>query len=389
MKKIKNVLFVSHSAGSAGAEKSLLLLLKNIDRNRFNPIVVFPVKGFLQEEVEKINIKTYIIDYHWWILDKSNVNFKEILWFIYHRIRELPSLFKLYKIAKQEKISLIYTNTIVIFIGAILSLISRIPHIWHIRELVDDYNMYFFVSYRRVFQFILNCSKNLIVISQAVAQQFSDCVGFEKIKVIPNAVDSSEFKKTSSSYDIKGITKDDWVVTVVGSLQKRKEQVDAIKAISLAREKIPNIKLLLVGTDLNNFKEYLEKMAVELNLHDKVVFTGYKSNIPQILSGCKALLVPSSEAFGRVTIEAMAVGVPVIGVNKGATKEIIQDGVTGYIVKYHNSEDMAEKIIQLYNNPGFQMEVEKISRKIVVTKYNLENYVKGVESNILEVINNR
>ena len=369
-----------------GAERSLLLLLKNIDRDCFDPIVVLPTSGPLKREIEYLNIKTYEVKSPWWVSGRKNI-ILTILHFGYNIIQEIIALIRLYKVIELEKIDIIYTNTIVNFSGSIVSFITKKSHIWHIREIIPgNPDLHFFLPHKMLFKFILRTSDIIIVNSNATADQFRSSES--KIKVIYNAVDVEEFKNPNPFPNISGVKSTDWLVTVVGSLQKRKAQDDAIKAVKIAKEAIPNIKLLLVGDGSEEFKNYLKEMASKLNISDNVIFTGYRDDVPTILRHCKLLLMPSwNEPFGRVVIEAMAAGIPVIGVNSGGVKEIIQDGITGYLIPPKKPLKIAEKMIYLFHHPDLAKEMGNKGKKIAMEKFSIQNYTKSIEKVIQEVAN--
>lgn len=384
------VLFVSHSSAMVGAERSLLLLLRYINRDHFEPIVVFPACGPLKEEIERLNIRTYEVKYPWWIGGRRNA-FWTILQFGYCIIREILALPKLYKLIKQEQIEVVYTNTIVIFSGAISALIARTPHIWHIREIIpDNPDLHFFFSNKFLSQLISRWSSVIITNSKATSAQFQTGGSTQKIKVIYNAVDFEEFKISTALPNIDGASPEDWLVAVVGSLQRRKAQDDAIRAIKIVEEKIPNVKLLLIGPGDKSFTSHLKRMIFELNLSDKVVFTGYRHDVPQILAHCKVLLTPSwQESFGRITIEAMAAGIPVIGVNAAGTKEIVEDGITGYLVPPRDFLKMAEKMTELYNYPQLARKIGNNGQKVAKKKFAPQMHARAIEEIILGVIDKR
>jgi len=386
MKKIK-ILFIFHSSAMLGAERSLLLLLKNIDRDYFDQIVVLPTSGPLKRKIEYLNIKTYKVRSPWWV----NGGERNVIWTIlrlgYNIIREVIALIRLYKIIKREKIDVIYTNTIVNFSGAIISRITQKPHIWHIREILPgNPDLHFFLPYKILFKFISRFSNVVITNSCATADQFQSTISNEKIKVIYNAVDLDEFKNVFSFPNINGIKTTDYVVAVIGSLQKRKAQDDAIKAIKIVKETIPNIKLLIVGEGNKKIKDYLKHLAFKLDVSDNVIFTGYRDDVPAILHHCNLLLVPSwSEPFGRVVIEAMAAGIPVIGADSGGVKEIVEDGLNGYLVSPKDPIKIAEKIIYLFHHPKLAKKMGNEGRKIVKEKFSIQNYVKDIEKVIRDV----
>lgn len=77
----------------------------------------------------------------------------------------------------------------------------------------------------------------------------------------------------------------------------------------------------------------MQNLVSESDFNNTVIFTGHRNDGDKILSKCKVLLMSSwAEPSGVIVIEAMAAGVPVIGANSGGVKEIIEDGVTGYLV---------------------------------------------------------
>ncbi|MCK4830758.1 hypothetical protein KA005_84380, partial [bacterium] len=111
------VLFVSHNSGMWGAERSLLLLLINLNRDLFEPIVIFPGPGPLKEKIDNLNIKTYEVWSPWWVkLQVGEARFGRRI--IKEIIQEIIAVFRLCRIVSKEKVAVIYTNTIVKFSGA-------------------------------------------------------------------------------------------------------------------------------------------------------------------------------------------------------------------------------------------------------------------------------
>lgn len=384
-KKIK-VLFISHSAKLYGAERSLLLLLKQIDKKIIEPVVILPKYGPLKEEIEKLNMKTYIISCPWWFGKRM----LKLVQLPFSFIKELYLLFLFGYIFKKESIDVVYTNTIVNFSGAIASCVLKKPHIWHIREIIPgNPALKSIIPEKLVFELIYKMSKQVVTISKAVSRQFNmyNYNTDKKFVVVPNAVDFSKSFNSSSQVNINGIEKDDWIVGVIGSLRKVKSQDDAIYAIGLLKDKIPNIKLLLVGSGNNKYKAYLQKLANSMDLNDKIIFAGYREDVPVILSHCKVVLLPSKEEpFGRVVIEAMAAGLPVIASDSGGPKEIVKDGITGFLVPPGSHTDFAEKILFFSKHEDLREKFGEQGVKEVEDKYLADKYAGRIENIILEVI---
>lgn len=382
-KKIK-VLFISHSSAMAGAERSLLLLLSNIDRNRFEPIVLFPDLGPLKELVESFNIQTHIVHYVWWArVDNIKIPFKNIRGFRFYLKKEILAIKKIIKIIKKEKIDIVYTNTSVITIGAVAAYITKKPHIWHIREIIpDNPDLKYFLPNKILLNFIVKYSNIVIANSKFTAYQFSNIKNYnKKIRIVYNAVkfDSQNVQNNNSIISDK-VSQNDWLVSVIGTLLKAKSQEDAIYAINIAKQKIPNIKLLVVGGGDNKYKDYLQNIVTSLKLDNRVLFLGFRNDVSLIIKKSNVILTTSlMEPFGNVTLEAMQYGVPIIGVNTGGTKEIITDGIDGFLVSPHSPEMIAEKLILLYENPEIANKLALAGKKTIAQKFNLYNYIQAIE----------
>ena len=390
IKRPIKVLFVSHNSGMWGAERSLLLLLKNIDRKHFEPIVILPGPGPLKEKIDNLNIKTYEVWSPWWVKPHvSKARFGRHI--IKEIIQEIIAVFKLCRIVSKEKVAVIYTNTIVKFSGAITAFITKKPHLWHIREIIPgNPNLRSVLTHKMLFKLISRTSRTIIANSKATTSQFQGTNTNNKLRVIYNAQERDESDKHNSLNCINGVEPADWLVAVVGTLQKRKAQDDAIRAVKIAERVITNIKLLLIGDGQKEHKDYLKKLCLELDIAKRIVFTGYRNDVPQILSRCKLLLMPSwNEPFGRVIIEAMAAGIPVVGTNSGGAKEIIQEGTTGYLVPPKKPEEIAKKIIYLFHHPDLAKQMGNNGKKVVEERFSVQNYTRGVENIIREVVNIR
>jgi len=382
MKVPIKILFISHSSGLYGAERNLLLLVKNINKSNFHPIVALPAGGPLKDEMLRLNIKTYEIRFPWWV--RGNLNIFAIL---HSFIKEFIALIKLYKIIKEENIAIVYTNSIVVFSGVLIAFITKRPHIWHIREILhNNPDLFSLLPDKLLFRFISGFSARVVVVSNAVADQFNNRGINSKVRVIYDGIDFEELKVHNSYPTISGLKKSDWLVGVIGSLQKRKAQDDAIRAIKIVKETIPDIKLLLVGKGDESFTNYLKNLVSELQLTEYVIFTGHRNDVPDILSCCNVLLMTSwAEPLGTVALEAMALGVPVIGSNSGGLQEIIQEGITGFCVPPRNPQEIANKLIDLFLDLDKVTQMRENSKKIAKQRFSFQLCTQNIESMLVSV----
>ena len=115
--------------------------------------------------------------------------------------------------------------------------------------------------------------------------------------------------------------------------------------------KFPGVQLVIVGD--GDLREELQEYARSLKIDSCTHFLGFREDVLSIMMDFNLFVHPSRwEGFGLVFLEAMTVGVPIIGTNVGAIQEIIDDGRTGILVKVDDSDALAQAICQLLSPPG-------------------------------------
>ena len=118
-------------------------------------------------------------------------------------------------------------------------------------------------------------------------------------------------------------------------------------------------------------------MAKRLKIEDKVIFTGYRNDVIEVLSLFEVFILPSlSEGFSNVILEAMACGRPVIATDIPANREVITNGKEGILVPSKDSESLANAILKIYQDSSSLREIGDRTRKRVESSYNIENTVK-------------
>jgi glycosyltransferase involved in cell wall biosynthesis len=211
--------------------------------------------------------------------------------------------------------------------------------------------------YRLVYLFDIN---KVIVNSEATKRtMIKDAPWFptDKAVVIYNGIDVAPYDKLLPQRDSLraklrgsiGAPPDAPVVTLVGELNERKQHRVVIEAAPHVLEKFPDIRFVFVGD--GDDRASLEAAVRERGLQKSIIFTGFRADVPELMMGSDALLLPSRvEGFGYVLVEAMAAGVPCIASNASSIPEIVEDGVTGILHAVGDSGAIAEAIIALLSN---------------------------------------
>jgi glycosyltransferase involved in cell wall biosynthesis len=179
------------------------------------------------------------------------------------------------------------------------------------------------------------------------------------------------------------------VLGVVGQLTPWKAQDDAIRVLHRVRATRPDTQLLLAGSakfvstetrfDNPTFVRGLHSLSATLGLNGAVRFLGERDDVPELLAALDVLLVPSwAEPFGRVVVEGMAMGVPVVATAEGGPAEIIEDGKNGVLLPPRSPDRWAQEVERLLADPERRGAIADSARRRVHERYALEAHVDQV-----------
>jgi len=171
-----------------------------------------------------------------------------------------------------------------------------------------------------------------------------------------------------------------------GQLVRHKGVHTAIQAMAILvnQRRIKQITLTLVGSGHPDYEAFLHDLVEREHLHNFVTFHGpvSKDNVPGILQQFDVLIFPSiyEEPLARVTQEAMASGLVVVGTTTGGTKEILKDGETGFTFAPEDANSLAEQISQLIDEPDLGPRLSQAGRQSVLENFTLGKMVKEIEA---------
>lgn len=200
-----------------------------------------------------------------------------------------------------------------------------------------------------------------------------------KIKFIYNGINIKEFDIEDSFDDFKKnyVKEGDFIATYVARFEDGKNQDFLIRLWKELIKINNNIKLLLVG-DGKNY-ESSKRLAEELNIQDYVIFTGLSNEVNKLLNISDIGLFPSSfEGFGLVLIEKMAAGLPVIASDIPPFREIITNGVNGFIAPLEDQNLWKDIIIKLEKSRKYRITIGK-NAKLRSNFFSLKNTIDQYE----------
>ena len=391
----KTILYVEQNQDGTvgGSYYSLLHMVRALDKTKYDAIVIFYEKLPIFEQFEIPGVNPVVFRKP---LSKSFTPSSRILSLPYMLLRKVynfivVTLFSFCRyliFLKQNKVDLVHLNNT-----------ASTGHDWLLACKILRKKC---ITHERGFAPFGCLSKRLakrfdviICISKAVEDHLH-VNNLLNTCIIYNAIDVESFRKQArkSPYLIKRELR---VVTcrpligMVGNFQAWKGQHVVVDAVRILKRKYPNILCLLIGSvsrvpEDKRYYERIKRLIQENGLEKNIRLTGYRSDIADLMNSLDILIHSSirPEPFGRVIIEGMSLMKPVIATNMGGPAEIIDNGVSGLLIRPDDSTMLAESIDKILCDSelremlgyrGLRRVQEKFSLKTFSRKIN-ELYIK-------------
>lgn len=374
------ILFVDHAPALGGAEHSLLLILRHLDRAKWEAHVA-GVPGRVLEEATNLNLPTHPLPLN--RLRRSPL--APIDW--WRGVRAVA------KTARAINAQAMIANTVrAAFYTAPAATLTRTPFIWHMRdfwlgESKPRYpNLDLWLKGLLVLQ-----TKRVITNSRAVAQKLPRN---RKAKVIHNALDVTQFDPATSgepfrqAHDIPaGVP----LVGMVGRLRPWKGQRTFLEVAAHVSQWLPEAHFAVVGGSVfgvaDGYMQELEKMVEEMGLSGRVAFTGQLDDVRPALSAFDVFVHPGEpEPFGLVNIEAMAMGKPVVAFAYGALPEILVDKETGFLIPAGDTSAMTQAIVHLLRQPQLRTQLGQSARRHAETQFHYPRLISELNKTFQNII---
>lgn len=366
------ILFITHYGAMYGANRSMLKLIDLLkSTHNVEVLVLCTSGGEIYAEAKKHNINVIRVRYYPWMVEKQNSN--RIKEHIKMMLNHYVLLHHIINLARDFSPDIIHTNSSVTDLGRNLSKVLCIPDVWHLREFGwEDYRLTYNFSTKHVANEYAHSSQ-LIAISNAIRKKFYNISPNSNILVIPNGVD------LKTDFHRRGKLSSDINFVQVGKLSVEKNQITVLKAVrKLINRGIRNFKVSFVGDGTTAATDELLEYSNKYDLQPFVEFLGFRDDVSEIIQSADIGLMPSlQEAFGRVTVEYMLAGLPVIGANTGGTPEII-DSESGRLFDPINANQLAELMQNFILNPDEIRRIGKNAKAHARASYTAEKNAESI-----------
>jgi len=282
---------------------------------------------------------------------------------------------RLQKIFAGKKVDLVIANSLESFRAVQAASDRRIPVIWMIHELMTAYRdrreLPEMRSTARLADRLIFNSRSSLDLSEELGEGIREKSGIIYPGIhIPTQLADRRTNRRDLDLEVEGI-----ILGCIGDICPQKGIESLIRAFGVISRSLSGARLLIIGRTPERylgFKNRLMDICRELDLSERVEFSGEKLDLPRWLSALDILIHPSGrESFGRVIIEALAREIPVVAARSVGAEEILTDGGTGFLVPVKDPEALAGAVLSMLDHPARSRDMARRGRTEVKEKYSI------------------
>lgn len=365
------ILYLETGSGYGGSAQSLYHLLSAIDRTRFRPIVAAYSEGSGIRRIGALGIPVHLLPGS----RKAPSGYGRLL---AHWLRvELPRALRLMRIIQQERVDVVHLNTDLYgaMAGLWAAVLMRRPIVCHLRLTRRPTRL------ERLFGKIPH---SLVVLTQHGLNFYRPFWPSQRIQVVYDAVAAPPRHNRVANGLRKelGLSNGVPLVGLIGRCVPGKGHGEFIQAATMVSKRYPAARFLIVGNGYGGNPEYeatLRRLVDELRLHGTVIWVGWRDDVQQVLSELDVVAQVSTapEGFGRVAIEAMASGTPVIATSLPVFAEVI--GNAGWWVPPGDVEALAQGLQTLLEDRPHAQRLVMAGKRRARDLFSLEAHARTLE----------
>lgn len=379
------VLFVNPGRALGGAEHSLLLLLQGVRARSIEANVAIFSKGPFRDRLSALGIPMVEVALPRWTrtagryrLPGGPVGGAALM------AGSLPAALRLAAAARRHGAGLIHTNGMKAhLLGGLAGRLVRVPVIWHLRDFPPEgwAGRTFHEAARLLPEVILTPSEAV-----AASVRLS---GRRRPRVVPDPVDLDRFHPALPRERIRrelGVAEEEPLIGMIGHLTPWKGHEVFLEIARAVADRVPRSRFVVAGGSIYEtqghagYPETLRRKAAALGLSDRVTFLEAKDDIPELVAGLDVLVhsPTAPEPFGRVLAEAMAVGRPVVAARCGGIPEVVEDGVTGFLVPSADVGAFTAAVVRLLEDPALCRRLGGAGRRRAEARFGIEAHTASV-----------
>lgn len=370
-----NILFINHMGFLGGGEKSMLALMDGLRAAGNDSIALLAPEGELMARAREKGYRTFSFEF-----GQIRRSYNPAVW-LKGLLEVITGIRRMERVIRDNQISLVHANSLkAAIMGGLAARRAKRPMVFHTRDYLSAG-----LFGKPLVGLAYHLAARIIVNSRSVSQLYGSDPG-NKVRVIYNYVNVPERlapERINEIRDKNGSSRKTFLIGYVGRLHPDKDIETLLEGHRIVLGSIPEARLWIVGGAMPGEEDYrrsLEQYTEKLGLSGKVVFFGWRKDALELMACLDLLVVPSQkEPFGRVTVEAMMLGIPVAATASGGTLEIIEENKTGLLFHPGDSRQLAEKCLEIISDPERTNRMTSLAKSEVERKFSADKYIGGVQ----------
>jgi len=371
------LLFLIGELGMGGSERQLYLLLKHLDRNLFEPhIIVFNTTPYdtLDAHLEQVGVQVHPIP-------EASAGVARRIWYILKLTRRLrPQIIHSWTVHDNPYAGLV-------------GILARIPvRLGSVRGTIHSPGI---TGLPNIYQWLIFHSVNGLVINSSAihTELLNKGLPNNKIQHIPNCVELPNNESPIVDLSSLGIPDNQRIVGIVANLHGVKNHLMFIEGMSQVLPEFPDTSALIIGQPVRShpdLMDHLKDIIKGLGMQKRIIFAGFRPDVIALLQRFDVFcLTSNSEGMPNAVMEAMAAGLPVVATRVGGVPDLVQDGVTGYLVEPGDIKGFAEAIRKLLLDPDFAERMGKAGLDRVSQKHSCAQSTASLSAYFLDTLRSK
>lgn len=380
MKNKQRILFFHAGAELYGADKILHILVDGLVRRGWLVLVALPWNGELKGRLEEVGARVIVVNHG--VLRRKYFN----VFGLFDRLRKIVGAARsLAQVARENDISVVHTNTSVVFAGALTARLARIAHVWHIHEITTRPKF----VWRTLSWLIPRLADRVVCVSSAVLSHLiaGNSANAAKGQVLHNGI-APLVPCKGDRLRIRqelGLSDDDVLVGMVGRVNNWKGQMALADAAEMVVAKYPNSRFLFVGGTFAGEEHLLADLRSRVQkscLCGSTTVLDFREDVPAIMSAIDVFVLPSiqPDPLPTVVLEAMSLSLPIVGFAHGGVCEMVADGETGLLVAPCDVDAMAAAIGELIAKPRLRTQFGEAGAERFMRLFSVNAFLDNFEA---------
>ncbi len=311
-------------------------------------------------------------------------------------LKDLLAIFNLTLFLKKKDYHIVHThNSKAGFLGRLAGRLAGVPiiiHTVHGFAFHDREPFWRRTLFRNLERLASRWCDRMIFISQPLIDWAlkEKIVHKKKIVKIYSGIDLERFRPATEDEKSRirkrwGIGPDEAVIGIVSKLWEGKGHRVLIESFKTVKKEIPGARLIIVGEGY--LYDSLKTLVERLGLENSVLFTGFQSDIPEIITTFDVVVLPSFfEGMGRVLLEGMAMEKPLVASNVGGIPDLVKDGINGILIAPGEVDELSDALLKLLKDQGLANKMGKEGRKMVSDRFSAKTMVDSIQHLYLEYL---